>query len=171
MTIGEYIKQKRQSAGMTQQDLASKVGISYQQLSQYERGVRSPKPEMLEKLSEAIGYYFPEFMRLYYASLSKTKEQGQSDKTDLGHAKLPDPDLEALRHLMNVNGFDLYQSAGSYCMVGKTGTYRLSEEQLRELLEGSVQNIDSLCSMLESVLSHLPQRKVSDWLPENNDAD
>ena len=83
MTIGEYIKQKRQSAGMTQQDLASKVGISYQQLSQYERGVRSPKPEMLEKLSEAIGYYFPEFMRLYYASLSKTKEQGQPGKTDL----------------------------------------------------------------------------------------
>lgn len=168
MTLGEYIKQVRQSVGMTQQDLASKVGISYQQLSQYERGVRSPKPEMLEKISGELGYFFPEFMRLYYAALSGSNQESITiaDKDTMPESL--DSDLAALKKLMNANGFDLYRSSGDYYLAGKKGTYRLSEDQVQDLINGSVQHIDNLCSMLESVLSHIPDRQVTPWIPDNH---
>lgn len=78
MTIGDYIKQIRQFMKMTQQELALKAGISYQQLSQYERSVRKPKNKTLEKIAEALGFSFLEFMNLYYSSLSTVEFNDKS---------------------------------------------------------------------------------------------
>ena len=54
MTVGERIKEARKLARLTQQELADKVGISYQQLSQYERGVRNPKNETIKRIADAL---------------------------------------------------------------------------------------------------------------------
>ncbi len=53
MTIGEIIQTKRKKAGLTQKQLAEKVGVAAITIQQYERNVREPKFEMLVKISEA----------------------------------------------------------------------------------------------------------------------
>lgn len=58
MTIGERIKKARKKAGLTQKALADKLGIPYQGISQYERGVRKPKLETLDRIAEALGVNF-----------------------------------------------------------------------------------------------------------------
>lgn len=54
MTIGEIIQAKRKKAGLTQKQLAEKVGVATITIQQYERNVREPKFEMLVKISEAL---------------------------------------------------------------------------------------------------------------------
>lgn len=53
--IGERIKQVRKEAGMTQQQLAQRLGIPYQSIGQWERGIRKPKIETLQAIADAIG--------------------------------------------------------------------------------------------------------------------
>ena len=54
MTVGERIKAARKKAGMTQKELADKLGIPYQGISQYERGIRNPKIATVKKIAEAL---------------------------------------------------------------------------------------------------------------------
>lgn len=56
MTVGERICAAREKMGLTQLDVAQRMGsVSYQSVSQWERGSRNPKIESLERLAEAIG--------------------------------------------------------------------------------------------------------------------
>ena len=54
ISIAEKIKGARELAGLTQAQLAEKVGTTPQNISQYERGIRKPKYETLLKISNAI---------------------------------------------------------------------------------------------------------------------
>ena len=55
MTTGERIREARMRAGLTQADLARKLGISYQSIGQWERNGRNPKYETMQKIAEALG--------------------------------------------------------------------------------------------------------------------
>lgn len=56
MNCGERIKAARKKAGLTQSELAARIGITPQVISQYERGVKkNPKPATLKKIADAIG--------------------------------------------------------------------------------------------------------------------
>ena len=54
VTDGERIKAARKKAGMTQKELADKLGIPYQGISQYERGIRNPKIATMKKIAIAL---------------------------------------------------------------------------------------------------------------------
>ena len=54
MTTGERIKAARKRAGMTQQDLADRLQISYVGVSQWESGRRNPKKGTLERIAEVL---------------------------------------------------------------------------------------------------------------------
>lgn len=54
MHIGEMICQIRKSVGMTQAELATKMGVTPQTISQYERGLKNPKPKTIEKFANAL---------------------------------------------------------------------------------------------------------------------
>jgi transcriptional regulator with XRE-family HTH domain len=54
MTIGERIKAVRKQAGMTQQELADRLGISYVGISNWESGKRKPKQETLERIAAVL---------------------------------------------------------------------------------------------------------------------
>lgn len=54
-TIGENIRRLRIEAGLTIQDVADKLGVTYQNISQYERGLRNPKPDTLQRIADALG--------------------------------------------------------------------------------------------------------------------
>lgn len=60
MNIGERIRFVRKLKKMTQLELAEKAGLGNDdnartRISQYENGIRTPKEETLEKISEALG--------------------------------------------------------------------------------------------------------------------
>ena len=54
MTIGERIKAARKQTGMTQQELAEKLEISYVGVSQWESGRRTPKGSTLKRIAAAL---------------------------------------------------------------------------------------------------------------------
>lgn len=55
MTFGQIIKHSRKKAGLTQRQLAEKLGISFVNISQIENGHRIPKPDTVIKIANAIG--------------------------------------------------------------------------------------------------------------------
>ncbi len=52
--IGETLKKYRRAANMSQMELAEKIGISYQQLQKYEKGINNISIYRLKQISEAL---------------------------------------------------------------------------------------------------------------------
>lgn len=55
MNTSEAIKKARKDAGITQAELAERLGITPQMISQYERGSKKPSFETAEKIFNALG--------------------------------------------------------------------------------------------------------------------
>ena len=55
MTISQNLKDLRRLSGMTQEQVAEKVGLTRQAISSYESGRTQPDLAMLEKLAEVYG--------------------------------------------------------------------------------------------------------------------
>lgn len=55
MTIGKTIQALRKEKGLTQKELAQRLGVSASMIGQYETDVRKPKLKTLEKISAALG--------------------------------------------------------------------------------------------------------------------
>lgn len=51
----DELKQKRQGAGLSQRNLAQKIGISRSSLSLLENGKRKPSYDVLKKIAEEMG--------------------------------------------------------------------------------------------------------------------
>lgn len=62
MTIGDRIRAARKEKGLTQKELAHKLGVSASMVGQYETNVRKPKIETLENISSALGVSITEFI-------------------------------------------------------------------------------------------------------------
>ena len=52
--VGERIKEARLRAGLTQRQLAEKLGVPYQSIGQWERGVNMPRKKTVDKLADAL---------------------------------------------------------------------------------------------------------------------
>lgn len=61
MTIGESIKSARKAAGLTQKELAQRLGLSFQSIAQWENDLRKPKIETLKKIADALGCTISDF--------------------------------------------------------------------------------------------------------------
>lgn len=64
MTIGSKIKALRKAKGLTQEELAKKLGVSASMVGQYETGLRNPKLETLERFASALGANITEIVDL-----------------------------------------------------------------------------------------------------------
>ena len=53
--IGIGIKNARLTVGITQAELARRLGVTPQAISQYERGEKKPKIETIKKIADALG--------------------------------------------------------------------------------------------------------------------
>ena len=53
--IKNNIRQLRKKAGLTQEQLAEKIGTTAQNISQYERNIRNPKIETVFRIAKALG--------------------------------------------------------------------------------------------------------------------
>lgn len=54
MSVGQNIKNARKRAGLTQKELAQKLGLSFQSIAQWENDLRNPKIETLRKIAKAL---------------------------------------------------------------------------------------------------------------------
>lgn len=50
-----WLKEARVNKGMTMQELASMLGISWQSISYYENGMRRPSPETAIRVGKILG--------------------------------------------------------------------------------------------------------------------
>lgn len=55
MTVGERIKAARKKKHLTQAILAERMNVSGAMIAQYEKGVRNPKYETIQKFADALG--------------------------------------------------------------------------------------------------------------------
>jgi transcriptional regulator with XRE-family HTH domain len=55
MTFGALLRQRRQALGLTQQELARKVGSHQPVIGAWELGRSAPTPEQLARLAKALG--------------------------------------------------------------------------------------------------------------------
>lgn len=62
MKTGEALKKARIDAGITQAELAKRLGVTPQTVSQYERGIKNPKVETLARFADALGIDFINFV-------------------------------------------------------------------------------------------------------------
>lgn len=54
MELGERIRKIRESKGFSQKEISEKIGCSYQQLAQWEKGTRNPTYRNIEKIADAL---------------------------------------------------------------------------------------------------------------------
>lgn len=54
MTTGQRIRNARKKAGMTQTELAQKLNIPFQSISQWERDLRNPKFDTIQRIAEVL---------------------------------------------------------------------------------------------------------------------
>lgn len=54
MTIGARIRKFRNDGGLTQKELADEVGVTESAIRNYERDIRTPNDQQIEKIAEAL---------------------------------------------------------------------------------------------------------------------
>ena len=59
--VGKRVRQRRWMVGMTQQQLADKVGIKFQQIQKYETGMNRISASRLWDISDALGVAISHF--------------------------------------------------------------------------------------------------------------
>lgn len=62
--LGERIRSKRKEKGMSQRDLAEKVGVGFPHLSKIENGAETPSDELLDKIADALDDDVDELMTI-----------------------------------------------------------------------------------------------------------
>lgn len=55
MTMGQLIKAARERAGMTQEELGKKIGVTGVAIMRYEKGQRQPRLAQLQAIASALG--------------------------------------------------------------------------------------------------------------------
>ena len=71
------IKELRKSSGLTQDELARKIGCSRINISRYESGARRPKPEIANRIGAILGLSKDELWEMFYEqSVDEQKSAG-----------------------------------------------------------------------------------------------
>ena len=63
MSVGENIKRLREGAGLTQQELADKVGVGRTWIAQIERGAKCPSIVFSAELAQVLGCSIDELLK------------------------------------------------------------------------------------------------------------
>lgn len=73
-TMGTIIAAKRKELGMTQLELAEKMGVTDKAVSKWERGLSFPDVTSLPRLAEVLGMSVDELMQVKQASEEETEK-------------------------------------------------------------------------------------------------
>ncbi|MDD6812521.1 MAG: phosphoribosylformylglycinamidine cyclo-ligase [Lachnospiraceae bacterium] len=93
--VGNFIMQKRKEAGLTQQQLADKLNISFQAVSKWENGTTYPNVELLYELAAALSVTVDEIL----SGNEKVKEGFSYSKAGIDIAYTDTIKREMAKHL------------------------------------------------------------------------
>jgi transcriptional regulator with XRE-family HTH domain len=95
--IGETLKKYRLAANMSQMALAEKIGISYQQLQKYEKGINNISAYRLHQISEVFKIPISSFLGIEGQKIEKVAE----DISEYGMSKEEKKLLDLFRSIDN----------------------------------------------------------------------
>jgi transcriptional regulator with XRE-family HTH domain len=81
--VGHRIRIERLSRGLSQTALANQLGVTFQQVQKYEKGVNRVGAGRLTKIAEVLGIQVGTFFSGQEAHGEQTKESGQSSPLKL----------------------------------------------------------------------------------------
>ena len=97
MTIGLFIRKLREQKHLTQEQLATKTGITYQHLSGMENGRENFTIDLLESLARALAYPLPQFIAGAFAP--ETSSSSVAVNRDYFRPQVPLPPGINISHL------------------------------------------------------------------------
>ena len=77
--VGKRIRHRRWMVGMTQQQLADRVGIKFQQIQKYETGMNRVSASRLWDIADALGVN----IAFFFEGLDDARESARSAEADL----------------------------------------------------------------------------------------
>ena len=81
--FGRYIANARRNAGLTQQDLATRLNVTNTAVSKWERGLCYPDITILEKLAQALGLTLSQLLSSESNSDIAQTEEGMTSLLDI----------------------------------------------------------------------------------------
>ena len=111
MNQPEKLKARRKELKMTQKDIADQLGISYQAYSAWERGVKEPSKEKVNRLEQLLkvpkGYFTEiEIVRLYNTLSNKGKNQVVDYARDLVQKEKKQPVISVSEKLYEYHVYE-----------------------------------------------------------------
>lgn len=101
-TIATQIKKLRQQRGWTQPQLADKLSVSKQTISNWETGLKVPRMGSLQKLADLFGVKIGEITNASIDNTPRTADLADNDVIFTYEGKpLSEEDKELIRRLMN----------------------------------------------------------------------
>lgn len=99
LSIGANLKRIRINKGITQKELAEKVGLVYSSYSNYENGNRIPSKKTLEKIAEVLNV---DIFELMYDELTAKKIHEQANKEFNRQCDILDDRRQYLLNIFNM---------------------------------------------------------------------
>lgn len=138
MHTGELIKQARVTMRITQAELAKRLGVTPQAISQYERGIKNPKPATLKKIAAALGVSWYELLSDDPEEQAKAIKAYMSEKI----AMCGDQEYTKRAFLAREITTDYYDQLNT---DGKLAAYKIIYERIdNDALYDSIQDFKAL---------------------------
>lgn len=103
-SLGRRIAIERKNAGLTQKELAQKIGVPYQTVQFWEHGKRNPKFENVQKIAAALGVSWLELMpkEALNADTIESFAKDNGELTQEFMQQLPQETERLIQHLHDV---------------------------------------------------------------------
>lgn len=102
--IGQRIRQLRMQNQMSQAELADSLGLSFQQVQKYEKGINRTAPDRLVMIAKKLGTTVPDLMGLNSSTplaVPDTPFDAELYKLALAFQRLPEHLRQPIRLLIN----------------------------------------------------------------------
>lgn len=130
MTDGQRIKAARKRMGMTQSELAEKLNIPFQSVSQWERDIRKPKLESLQRIAIALDTTVSELVGPgYWSTVSKEEVAESWDGPDIVQATRPSARERVDAALGKLNDDGMEKAADVVEIIAEVPRYRATEDK------------------------------------------
>lgn len=172
MRIGERIKYLREAKGLTQKDVAIKLGLESAAVSKYELNLREPNIEALKKLSEIFGVSTDFLLGLTPDVYIGEKDKATFNLTNIKNKYVRNPITE----IINSDEAVSWAVNELCCGVGKTtyGTVELNQYISFEEISKLINNFEKAKSPKPQIILKVRDKKDNIMIVEidyfeNND--
>lgn len=137
MKRGERIRQKRKEAGITQKELAARINVTPQLISQYENDIKQPKLETMYRIAIALGIRLEDLIGL--KTFETAAEFEQSHSTLAAEMSQNPQDCDSLvvhrkEHYLLIQSEEKDQLDRAFNKLNKAGQ-QIAVERVKELSE------------------------------------